>query len=42
MFGFMLLQAGPFGNVMLAEKTKGIFLGSLLKRSALKITVCAE
>jgi hypothetical protein len=34
MFGFMLLQGSPYRNVLLAERTKGILLGSLLKRSA--------
>lgn len=42
MFGFMLLQAGPFNNVLLAEKTKGLFLASLLQRSGKKITMCLE
>jgi hypothetical protein len=42
MFGFMLLQGSPYRNVLLAEKTKGLFLGSLLKRSAGKITVCCD
>lgn len=32
MFGFMLLQGGPYQTVLLAEKTKGLFLGSLLQR----------
>lgn len=38
----MLLHGSPYKNVLLAERTKGIFLASLLKRSAQKITVCAE
>ena len=42
MFGFMLLQGSPFNNVLLAEKTKGIFLASLLQRSAKKVTVCCD
>jgi len=28
----MLLQGSPYRNVLLAEKTKGLFLASLLKR----------
>ena len=42
MFALMLLHGSPYKNVLLAEKTKGIFLASLLKRSAQKITVCAD
>lgn len=32
MFGFMLLQGSPYKNVLLAEKTKGLLLGSLIQR----------
>jgi hypothetical protein len=42
MLAFMLLQGSPFDNVLLAERTKGILLGSLLKRSAKHITVCGD
>jgi len=42
MFAFMLLQASPFRNVLLAEKTKGLFLGSLIQRSAQSVTVCCD
>lgn len=30
MLGFMLLQGSPYNNVLLAEKTKGILLASLI------------
>lgn len=42
MFAFMLLQASPFSNVLLAEKTRGLLLASLIQRSAKKITFCSE
>ena len=32
MLGLLLLQAGPYGNVLLSEKTKGVVLGGILRR----------
>jgi len=38
MLGLMLLNASPFKNVLLAEQTKGILLGSVLIRGARGVT----
>ena len=42
MLGFLMLHSGPFGRVLLAEKTKGIVLGGILIRKPKSITVCGE
>lgn len=42
MLALMLLHGAPYGNVLLAEKTKGLLLGCVLLRGANKVTVVAE
>lgn len=42
MVAFMLLQGSPYKRVLMAEKTKGLFLGALLERGASHITSCSE
>ena len=37
--GLLLLHAGPFNRVLLAEKTKGIVLGSALIKGAQSVSV---
>jgi len=39
MLGLLLLNASPFGKVLLAEQTKGILLGGALIRGVESITV---
>ena len=34
MLGLLLLHAGPFNKVLMAEKTKGIILGASLIKGA--------
>lgn len=38
MLGLFLLHAGPFNRVLMAEKTKGIVLGSALVKGAQAIS----
>ena len=42
MLGFLFLQAGPFGRVLLSEKTKGIILGGILRRQFKSVTVAGD
>ena len=42
MLAFMLLQGSPYKNVLLAEKTKGLFLGALLEKNVTHVTSCSD
>jgi len=39
MLGLMLLHAGPFGKVLMAEKTKGLLLGAALIKGASSVDI---